>query len=89
MGAYGLTLALILVIYLLSQLIILALAAVFNGGDITTAATRPDMTSLTAYFTPWRLAQMVMTAGVSALVWPVIFTPPTSIYGQLSAAGRA
>ena len=87
LGAYGLTLALIMVIYLLSQLIILAFGAVLNGGDITAAATPPDMSSLAAYFTPWRLAQTAMTAGVSALVWPVLFTPPTAIYGLLTASG--
>jgi len=30
-----------------------------------------------------------MTAGVSALVWPVLFTPPTAIYGLLAPAGSS
>lgn len=89
-GTYVLTLALILVVYLLGLLVTFALAALLNGGDPGAAMAAPDMSSLKAYYTPARVAQMVMGACVSALVWPVLFTPSTAIYRSLRpAAGDA
>ncbi len=87
LGTYLLTSALIFVVYVLSLLVIFAIGAVATGGN--PMAVRPDMTSLQSYFTPWRLAQTVLTAGVSALVWPVLFTPPAAIYRSLTVGGAS
>ena len=86
-GVYLLAIVLVIVVYLLFAVVIFALGAVLGGGDVFAAITRPDMSSPAAYFTPWRIAQMVLSAGVSALVWPVIFTPPAAIYRQLAGTG--
>jgi hypothetical protein len=89
-GAYLLAFALVAVVYLLSLLLIFAVAAILNGGDPTAAWRTPDMGSLAAYFSPVRLAQTVLNAGVSALIWPLIFTPPAAVYRALSpSAGDA
>ena len=87
LGAYVLTSALIAVVYLLGLLVIFAMDAILNGGSPTTALVPPDMASLRAYASPARLAQTVLGAVMSALVWPVLFTPPTAIYRALSSTG--
>jgi hypothetical protein len=89
LGTYALTLALVAMVYVLAALVAFALGAVLTGGEAPTSMSRPDMSSLKAYFTPFKLVQTVLTAGVSALVWPVMFTPPTAIYRGLSPAGGA
>ena len=87
-GTYALTLALILMVYFLSGLVMFAVGAVLNGGDLT-GGQKPDFSSLKTYFTPFQIVQTVMTACVSALVWPLLFTPATAIYRALAPAGAA
>ena len=87
LGAYVLTVALVAMVWILSQLVVLALGVVLSGGDMQAATLQPDMSSLRAYFTPYRMIQTVLSAGVSALVWPVLFTPPVAIYRSLAPAG--
>jgi len=89
LGTYALALGLVLVVYLLSFLVIFAISAILNGGDLANAMARPDTSSFRAYFTPWRLAETGLTAIVSALVWPVLFTPPTSVYRRLTPGGAS
>jgi hypothetical protein len=88
-GTYALTFALAAMVFVLSNLVVVALGVVLSGGNMAASTVMPDMTSLRAYFTPFRLIQTVLTAGVSALVWPVLFTPPTAIYQSLAPAGSA
>jgi hypothetical protein len=84
-GAYVLVLALA-VIFLLTYLVILAIVAVATGGNLQAAFAPPDMRSLGAYFTVARLVQVVLGAGVSALMWPVVLTPPAAIFRQITLA---
>jgi hypothetical protein len=88
-GTYVFTFALVVVVYLLSLLVIFALGTVMRGGDPAAAMASPDATSLKAYFAPARLAESVLMAGVSALVWPVMFTPPAAVYRSLTMSGTA
>lgn len=88
-GAYFLAFALVAVVYLLSFMLIFAIGAILNGGDPTADWKTTDMGSLKSYFSPSRLVQTVLNAGVSALVWPVLFTPPVAIYRSLSPASAA
>jgi len=88
-GTYLLVFALVAVVYLLSLLLIFAVGAILNGGDPTAAWGTPGMGSLKDYFSPARLAQTVLNAGVSALIWPLIFTPPAAIYRALSPSAAA
>ena len=87
LGAYTLTLAMVMVVYLLSLLLIFALVAIMNGGNLLTAMGRNPPTDFMAYLAPWRVIQMLLTAVLSALVWPVVFTPPTAIYRRIASSG--
>jgi hypothetical protein len=84
-GTYLLTIALIAVVYLLCLLVIYAIGAVLGLNGSASAAA--DMHSVTTYFTPWLLIQTVLGSGASALVWPVLLTPPTAIYRALAPSG--
>jgi hypothetical protein len=88
-GAYLLTFAMIVIVYVLGLLVIIALAAAMNGGDPVTTLMKSDTRSLGAYFTPARIAETVLSAGISALIWPVALTPPTAIYRRLAPAAAA
>jgi hypothetical protein len=88
-GTYLLVFALVAVVYLLSLLLIFAVGAILTGGDPTAAWGMSGMGSLKDYFSPARLAQTVLNAGVSALIWPLIFTPPAAIYRALSPTAAA
>jgi hypothetical protein len=83
-GTYLLVFALAAVVYLLSLLLIFAVGAILNGGDPTASWGMSATGSLKDYFAPARLAQTVLSAGVSALIWPLIFTPAAAIYRTLS-----
>jgi hypothetical protein len=88
-GAYALALSLGAVAYLLCALVIAALGAVLNGGDLVSTMTRPDMTTIRTYFTPFRVAETVLSGMVSALVLPVWLTPPSAIYRHVAPSGLA
>ena len=88
-GTYLLAFALAVVVYMLSFLVIFAAAAMVGGGNPMTAMMYPDMTSLTAYLKPTRIVQMVLGAGVSALIWPLMLTPAAAIYRCLVPAAAA
>ena len=83
-GTYLLTAALFAVVYLLCELVISGIGAVLTlGGSLEAPA---DPRSLAAWFTPRRLLETVLGAGVSALVWPVLLTPPTAVYRALASS---
>lgn len=88
-GAYVLTFALVVVVFLLCWLVILAITAVVSGGNPAAGMAPPDMSSIGAYFTGPRLVQLVLSSAVSALAWPLMLTPPAAIYQRLVAAGVA
>ncbi len=88
-ATYLLTVALVAVVYLLSLLVIFALTTVLHGGNAASALTSSDAVTLKAYFAPARLVESVLMAGVSALVWPVMFTPPAAVYRSLVMSGTA
>lgn len=85
-GTYLLVFALVMVVYVLSLLLIFAVGAILNGGDPAALWKSPDTFSLKSYFTAPRLVQTVLNAGLSALIWPLVFTPPVAIYRTLSPA---
>ncbi len=84
-GTYLMTLALSGVVLFLTYLVILAAAAVVTGGNMFALMAAPDMSSTGAYFTAPHLVQLVLGAGVSALIWPIVLTPPAAIYRRLTA----
>jgi len=88
-GTYLLAFALVAVVYLLSLLLIFAVEAILNGGDPTAGWKAAGADSMKDYFAPARLAQTVLSAGVSALIAPLIFTPAAAIYRTLSPSAAA
>jgi hypothetical protein len=83
-GAYLLAFALAVVVSLLGYLLIFAVCAILNGGDLS--ALDGGALSLKALLSPIRLVQTVLNAGVSALSWPVLFAPAAAIYRAYSPA---
>jgi hypothetical protein len=86
-GTYVLVLALAAVIFLLTWVVILAVVALATGGNLAAAVAPSDFRSLGSYFTVAKLVQLVLGAGVSALLWPVILTPPAAILRHIIASG--
>jgi hypothetical protein len=81
---YLLALVLTVVVYLLSALVIGAVGAILDSGNTPAAMPRADTQDFKTYFTPFRLVQILLSGGVSALVLPVWFTPPAAIYRHLA-----
>ena len=83
-GTYVLVLALVAVVYLLSALVILAVVAALSGGNPMAGMSHPDMSFPGAWLSPAKLAQTVLGAVLSALVWPLMLTPAAAIYRSLA-----
>jgi len=89
-GTYLLTVALVAVVYILSLLVIMAVMAVMGGMDALTSLGSAQGLSLATFFRPAQLIKLALSAGVSALIWPLMFTPPAAIYRILAhGAGRS
>jgi hypothetical protein len=66
--------------FVVTMAVTLALA---GGANAFGALFRPDMSTLAAYFTPARFITLFVWAFGTALVWPVLLTPPAAIYQAL------
>ena len=83
LGTYGLVFGLFLVIGVLVMIITVAVAAVLGGLGAMASIFRPDMTSVSAYFVPARLAVSLIWALVTPLFWALVFMPASAIYQRL------
>jgi len=85
LGAYVLSLALVIVVMLLALVIYAAIAAVTLGGDLSQIGKvfQPDTSTLTSYFTPAMLIYLVFGAFLGALQNAVIYAPPAVAYREL------
>jgi glucan phosphoethanolaminetransferase (alkaline phosphatase superfamily) len=85
LGAYVLSLALVIVVMLLALVIYAAIAAVMLGGDLSQIGKvfQPDTSSLTSYFTPAMLIYLVFGAFLGALQNAVIYAPPAVAFREL------
>jgi hypothetical protein len=73
---------------MLGYAVIVAFVAVVGGGiGGLQALVHPDLSSLKAFLAPARLVQVVLSSILTALIWPVILTPPAAIYRSLVARG--
>jgi len=87
LGTYLLALALAALVWSLIFALTAASTAVIGGGSEALATLgRADFTSLATYFSPTQLAFLILSALSSALVWPVVLTPPVSIYRRLASS---
>jgi hypothetical protein len=74
---------------MLGQSVIVAVVAIAGGGmGGLEALVHPDLGSLQAFLAPTRLVQIVFSSILMALVWPVVLTPPATIYRSLASAAR-
>jgi len=88
LGAYVVALILALVVYLLLLVIIAVVGAALGGGlSAMSAAFNPDMSSLSAFFTPAGIVRTLFSGLLSILVLLIVFAPAPTIYAQLR--GRA
>ena len=77
---------LIFVVYLLGSAIALGLSAAVAGGGSKAIADllTPDWTSLQTFLSPARWVELALDGAVSALAWPLAFTPAVVIYRSLA-----
>jgi len=83
-GTYVLAFAFACVVLVLGFVVSFAAAALVGGGDAITKMMRPDLTSLTALFSPAMLVRTAVNAVIAAMVLPVLLTPPAAIYLRLT-----
>ena len=85
LGAYVLSLALVIVVMLLALVIYAAIAAITLGGDLSQIGKvfQPDTSSLATYFTPAMLIYLVFGAFLGAVQNAVIYAPPAVAYRDL------
>ncbi|CAN5450323.1 hypothetical protein BH10PSE4_BH10PSE4_20260 [soil metagenome] len=84
LGAYVVSLVLALVVYLLLLVIIAVIGASLGGGiSAMGAAFNPDMSSLSAFFTPAGIVRTLFSGLLSILVLLIVFAPAPTIYAQL------
>jgi hypothetical protein len=89
-STYGLALALYGVVWLLGFTLITAVVTLVGGGAGGLAAmVNPDLGSLRAFFSPPQFTLLVMRAALSGLLWPLLLTPPATIYLALDGRGAA
>jgi len=81
---YLLVVLLVIVVYALCFALIYAIGGILNGGEPNGVFKPADTGSLASYFSPARLAETVLNAAVSALMWPVLFAPAVAIYRAVS-----
>ncbi len=87
LGAYLLATGMAMVVWLLVFAVSLAAASIVSGGQSPMAVLfAPDMTSPAAYFTPARIAYLVLSGVSQALIWPLLLTPAATIYRRLAPA---
>jgi len=84
LGTYVLTIALAAVVLIFANVLFFGLAELVLGREMTVLTATPG--DLIGYFTPLRLIAALFSAFVTALIWPVIFTPSAHIYRSLKPA---
>ncbi|MHB8529859.1 MAG: hypothetical protein ACYC8V_10160 [Caulobacteraceae bacterium] len=86
---YLLVALMVLLVYALGYAVILATAAAAGGGvGALTGLFFPDLASLQTFLSPARWIELVLHGVLSALIWPLLFTPAAFIYRSLAGAGR-
>ena len=85
-GTYALAFCLLIVVSLLGYVVIFAvMAAAGGGGDVFGRLMHPKFGSPAEYFTAPRLVQLILTAMLGAISWPIMMTPAPAIYRAIMA----
>ncbi len=85
-GAYALAIALALVVAVLGLVVEAGVEAALGGEAPASASTFAALHPLTQLASPAGIADLLVSALISALIWPVTFTPAAVIYGRLATA---
>jgi hypothetical protein len=89
-GTYVIAAILFLIVSLLGYTIIFAGAAMAGGArDILGDLAHPQMATASAFFTPARLVQAVLSAALGAITLPILMTPAPAIYRAIVGANTS
>jgi hypothetical protein len=84
LGVYVMVLALCAVVYAVAGVLIFGLGGLVLGPDIVALSEAPEKAS--GLLSPLRLILVVFGSFLSALIWPVLFTPSARLYVALAPA---
>jgi hypothetical protein len=84
LGVYVMVLALCAVVYVVAAILIFGLGGLVLGPDMAALGRPPE--TLAALFSPLRLILGLFGSFLSALVWPVLFTPSARLYASMAPA---
>jgi hypothetical protein len=84
LGLYLLVGALCAVVYVFAGVLIYGLGGLVMGSEIVSLTRTPA--SVAGLFSPLRLIMAAFWSFLSALVWPVLFTPSARLYARLAPA---
>lgn len=83
---YAMSLVLALVVLLLWCVVMAAMASMVGGPGGVAAISKPDYSSVEAYYTPARIVVSIASALAVAPIWAVIVMPPAHLYAQITGA---
>ncbi|CAN7622741.1 hypothetical protein [Caulobacter sp. LjRoot300] len=86
LGCYGLTVVLMLPIYMVMMTLYFAITFAFSGGDVGRAMSeiaQPEMTSLAAYLSPARIVYLVLAGAMGGVLNAVMYAPAAAVYRQI------
>ncbi len=91
LGAYVIATCMFLIVFGLGYVVIVAVAAAAGGGvqSLVSQFMHPQMASLSQYFTPARIAQLVLSAALGAITLPILLTPAPAIYRGIIGASAS
>ncbi|HEY2051948.1 MAG TPA: hypothetical protein VGH03_21620 [Caulobacteraceae bacterium] len=81
LGTYILVIALVAAVWVFANVLFFGLAEFVLGRDMPALMGPPQ--NVAGSFTPMRLIAALFSAFVTALIWPVLLTPPARIYRSL------
>jgi hypothetical protein len=81
LGTYVLAIALVAAVWVFANVLFFGFAGLVLGRDMPALMAPPQ--DVAGNFTPMRLIAALFSAFVTALVWPVLFTPSARIYQSL------
>jgi hypothetical protein len=87
LGCYGLTVVLMLPIYMVMMTLYFAITFAFSGGDVGQAMSeiaQPEMTSLAAYLSPARIVYLVLAGAMGGVLNAVMYAPAAAVYRQIA-----
>ena len=88
-GAYLLAFCLLIVVTLLGAVVISAAREAAGGQDMWDIIVGPQPASLASFISPARIIQLVLSAALGAISWPIMTTPAPTLYKAIVGDGAA